>query len=83
MTAYRLMKVADAFGSCPNLGQLPPDRTALYDLAQLKPAEIEEAMAAGEIHPGMSRNDAHRLKGESRRAEQYARYSALAFGRSV
>jgi hypothetical protein len=67
MTAYRLMKVAAAFGSCPNLGQLPPDRTALYDLAQLEPADLDNALRAGQVHPGMSRDDAHRLMEAAKR----------------
>lgn len=74
MTAYRLMKVAEAFSSCPNLGQLPPDRTALYDLAKLDPSDLQNALMEGEIHAGMSCAEAHRLLEMTRRRRDGANH---------
>lgn len=45
------MEVAESFGSLPTLANLPPDRTALYELARLDPARLRAAIAAGHVTP--------------------------------
>ncbi|MHB1511490.1 MAG: hypothetical protein ACYCST_12120 [Acidimicrobiales bacterium] len=60
-TSYRLMEVAKAFGNLRTYGNLPPDRTALYELSALEPAEIVAAIKQGNITPEMGRKEARAL----------------------
>jgi hypothetical protein len=59
--SYRLIKMAQTFGGFPKLGNLPPDRTSLYELSALKPAEILSAIEQGDITPEMDREEARAL----------------------
>ena len=82
MTAYRLMKVAERFDGFPALGNLPPDKTALYELTQLEPEQLRAAVKAGEVHRSMSPTDvrqvvfAHRNRQWEERCDEQLRKAA-------
>jgi N6-adenosine-specific RNA methylase IME4 len=64
--SYNLMQVATVTAGLQTFVNLPPDRTALYELARLEPVQLTAAVEAGEVTPNMSRHDARALVAEIR-----------------
>lgn len=50
-SAYYLCSVSTGLGHLQTFAELPPDRTALYELARLDRPVLEAAIASGEITP--------------------------------